>query len=37
MYSTHVGKKIIRTLRNKIYKISKSKNVYIERLADIVN
>ena len=45
MYSTHhegkcfVDKKFIRTLKNKIYKFmtSTSKNVYIDKLADIVN
>ena len=45
MYSTHnegksvVAKRFIRTLKNKIYKYmtSKSKNVYIDKLDDIVN
>ena len=45
MYSTHnerksiVGEGFIRTLKNKIYKYmtSISKNVYIEKLDDIVN
>ena len=45
MYSTHnegkfvVSERFIRTLKNKIYKymISVSKNVYIDKLDDIVN
>ena len=45
MYSTHndgksdVAERFIRTLKNKIYKYmtSKSKNVYICKLDDIVN
>ena len=45
MYSTHnegksvVAKRFIRTLKNKIYKYitSISKNVYIDKLDDIVN
>ena len=45
MYSTHnegkffVAEKFIRTLKNKIYKYmtSKSKNVYINKLDDIVD
>ena len=45
MYSTHneaksiVAKRVIRTLKNKIYnhKTSISKNVYIDKLDDIVN
>ena len=45
MCSTHnegkciVAKRFIRTLKNKIcrYKISTSKNVYIDKLDDIVN
>ena len=45
MYSTHnegktfVLKRLIRTLKNKIYKYitSTSKNVYIDKLADTVN
>ena len=45
MYSTHnegkfvVAKRFIRTLKNKIYKhlTSISKNVYIDKLDDIVN
>ena len=45
MYSTHnerksvVGEGFIRTLKNKIYKCmtSVSKNVYIDKLVDIVN
>ena len=45
MYSTHnkgksvVAERFIRTLKNKIYKhmTSISKNVYIDKLADIVN
>ena len=45
MYSTHneeisvVTERFIRTLKNKIYKYmtSVSKNVYINKLADIVN
>ena len=45
MYLTHnerksvVAERFIRTLRNKIYKYmtSKSKNVYIDKLDDIVN
>ena len=45
MYSTHnegksvVGERFIRTLKNKIYKYmnSISKNVYIDKLDDIVN
>ena len=45
MYSTHnkeksvVAERVIRTLKNKIYKYmtSASKNVYINKLADIVN
>ena len=45
MYSTHnqgrsvVAERFIRTLENKIYKYmtSKSKNVYIDKLADIVD
>ena len=45
MYSTHkegksvVAERFIRTLKNKIYKymISISKNVYIDKLDDIVN
>ena len=45
MYSTHnqgksvVAKRFIRTLENKIYKYmtSISKNVYIDKLDDIVN
>ena len=45
MYSTHnkgksvVAERFIRTLKNKIYKhmTSVSKNVYIDKLADIVN
>ena len=45
MYSTHnegksvVAEKVIKTLKNKIYKYltSISKNVYIDKLAEIVN
>ena len=45
MYSTHnegksvVAERYIRTLKNKIYRCmtSISKNVYIDKLADIVN
>ena len=45
MYSTHnegksvVAERVIRTLKNKIYKhmTSISKNVYIDKLGDIVN
>ena len=45
MYSTHnegkfvVSERFIRTLKNKIYKymISVSKNVYVDKLDDIVN
>ena len=45
MYSTHnkeksvVAERLIRTLKNKIYKYmtSISKNVYIDKLDDIVN
>ena len=45
MYSTHnegksvVAERLIRNLKNKIYKYmsSKSKNVYIDKLDDIVN
>ena len=45
MYSTHnevksvVAERFIRTLKNKIYKYmaSVSKNVYIDKLDDIVN
>ena len=45
MYSTHnerkyvAAEKFIRTLKNKIYQniTSLSKNVYIDKLADIVN
>ena len=45
MYSTHnerkyvVGERFIRTLKNEIYKYttSISKNVYIDKLNDIVN
>ena len=43
MYSTHnerkyvVGERYIRTLKNKIYTTSISKNVYIDKLNDIVN
>ena len=45
MYSTHnegksvVAERLIRTLKNKVYKymISASKNVYIDKLDDIVN
>ena len=43
MYSTHnecksaVAEKFIRTLKNKIYKTLISKNVYIDKLDDIVN
>ena len=45
MYSTHnegksvIAEKFIRTLKNKIYKYmtSVSKNVYIDKLDDIVN
>ena len=38
MYSTH-AERFIRTLKNKIYKYmtSISKNVYIDKLGDIVN
>ena len=43
MYSTHnkgksvVAERFIRTLKNKIYMTSISKNVYIDKLDDIVN
>ena len=45
MYSTHnegksfVAKRFIRTIKNKIYKYltSISKNVYIDKLDDVVN
>ena len=43
MYSTHnecksaVAERFIRTLKNKIYKTLISKNVYIDKLDDIVN
>ena len=45
MHSTHnegksvVGERFIRTLKNKIYKYmtSTSTNVYIDKLADIIN
>ena len=39
MYSSHnEGKSVVRTLKNKIYKymISVSRNVYIEKLNDVV-
>ena len=43
MYSTHnkgksaVAERFIRTLKSKIYKSMTSKNVYIDKLGDIVN